>query len=108
MNPNFPSGHAPQTDDSGTLASPQRGESLGMALGLLGVAIFAATLPMTRLGVPSLGPQFLTSARAAIAGALGLIYLTVRGRPIPWRQMPRLILAAACLVAGFPGFTSLA
>jgi hypothetical protein len=46
------------------MAQPQRGEitgreNLGMALGLVGVTIFAATLPMTRLGVPSLGPQFL-------------------------------------------------
>jgi drug/metabolite transporter (DMT)-like permease len=79
-----------------------------MLLGLVGVTIFAATLPMTRLGVPSLGPQFLTAARAAIAGCLGLVFLAAKAQPIPWRQMPRLALAAACLVAGFPGLTSLA
>ncbi len=90
------------------MPQPQRHENLGMALGLLGVTIFAATLPMTRLGVPSLGPQFLTGARAAIAGGLGLIFLAVKAQPVPWRQMPRLALAAVCLVAGFPGLTSLA
>ena len=90
------------------MAQRQRRENLGMLLGLAGVAIFAATLPMTRLGVPSLGPQFLTCARAAIAGALGLAFLAARTRAIPWRQLPRLALAALCLVAGFPGFTSLA
>jgi drug/metabolite transporter (DMT)-like permease len=95
------------------MAQPQRGEikgheNLGLALGLVGVTIFAATLPMTRLGVPSLGPQFITTGRAAIAGMLGLIFLAARAQPIPWPQMPRLALAALCLVAGFPGFSSLA
>ena len=79
-----------------------------MAFGLAGVTIFAATLPMTRLGVASLGALFLTTARAAIAGLLGLAFLALRARPIPWAQMPRLALAALCLVAGFPGFSSLA
>jgi len=87
---------------------PQRRENLGMALGLIGVTIFAATLPMTRLGVPSLGPQFLASARAAIAGLIAIAYLAIRARPVPWALFPRLALAALCLVAGFPGLTSLA
>ena len=87
---------------------PQRRENLGMALGLIGVIIFAATLPMTRLGVPSLGPLFLASARAAIAGLIAIAYLAIRARPVPWALLARLALAALCLVAGFPGLTSLA
>jgi len=83
-------------------------ENLGLMLGFVGVAIFAATLPSTRLAVPSLGPQFLTAARALIAGILAIPVLIAGARPLPWPQLPRLILAALCLVAGFPGFSSFA
>lgn len=83
-------------------------ESLGLLLGFVGVAIFAATLPLTRLAVASLGPEFLTSARALIAGLLAACVLLAARRPLPRRQMPRLAVAAFCLVAGFPGFSSLA
>ncbi len=86
----------------------RRQENLGLLLGFLGVAIFSATLPLTRLAVPSLGPQFLTAARALIAGLLAAPFLTVGGKGAPWRHMPKLLLTALCLVAGFPGFSSLA
>ena len=64
-------------------ASPWRGkarsdsggdsESRGLLLGLLGVAIFALTLPMTRLAVgtpeaPLMSGLFLAMGRAAVAG----------------------------------------
>ncbi len=58
----------------------------GLWLGLLGVTIFALTLPMTRLAVgdqtaPQLHPSFVTFGRAAVAGALSLLYLAwLRGR----------------------------
>ena len=47
-------------------------ETRGLWLGLLGVAIFALTLPMTRLAVgpadaPQLPPLFVTAGRAALA-----------------------------------------
>ncbi|MEY4694046.1 MAG: hypothetical protein RLZZ95_495, partial [Pseudomonadota bacterium] len=50
-------------------------EQLGLWLGLLGVVIFALTLPMTRLATgtleaPQLSPWFVTFGRAAIAGLL--------------------------------------
>jgi len=86
----------------------RRDETLGMALGFVGVAIFAATLPMTRLAVGSLSPQFLTAARAAIAGVAAIPVLAAGGRAPPWRDFPILALAAVCLAAGFPGFTALA
>jgi drug/metabolite transporter (DMT)-like permease len=79
-----------------------------MALGFVGVAVFAATLPMTRLAVPSLGPEFLTAARALIAGLIGLPVLMLRAKPIPRRELPALALTALCLVLGFPGLTSFA
>ena len=48
-------------------------EIRGLWLGLLGVAIFAMTLPMTRLAVgpasePQLSPWFVTTGRAAQIG----------------------------------------
>jgi drug/metabolite transporter (DMT)-like permease len=83
-------------------------ETLGMALGLIGVAIFAATLPLTRLALSSFGPGFLTAARAAIAGLIAIPVLVAGGRPIPWSDGGTIALAALLLAAGFPGFTSLA
>jgi len=64
-------------------------ETRGLWLGLLGVVIFALTLPMTRLAtgtvdVPQLSPWFVTFGRAALAGGLSAIYLlAVRA---PWPQ----------------------
>ena len=40
-------------------SSARRRETRGLALGLLGVVIFAMTLPMTRLAVP-IAPSFTT------------------------------------------------
>jgi drug/metabolite transporter (DMT)-like permease len=52
----------------------------GLWLGLLGVTIFAATLPMTKLAVgtaadPQLSPWFITFGRSAVAGLLSILYL---------------------------------
>ena len=52
----------------------------GMALGALGVLMFAMTLPMTRLAVgdqsaPQLEPGFVTAGRAAGAGLLSAAWL---------------------------------
>ena len=62
-------------------------ETLGLWLGVLGVAIFAVTLPMTRLATgtvdaPQLSPWFVTFGRAALAGFLSIaVLLAVRA---PW------------------------
>ena len=52
----------------------------GLWIGLLGVTLFAATLPMTKLAVgtaadPQLSPWFITFGRAAVAGLLSILYL---------------------------------
>ena len=83
-------------------------ETLGLALGALGVAIFAGTLPLTRIAVSSLPPAFVTLARAAIAGALAVPYLALRRRPVPWRDLPAIAMAGLCLVFGFAGFMGFA
>lgn len=89
-------------------------ESRGLLWGLLGVVIFAMTLPMTRLAVgpasdPQLPPLFVTAGRATLAGMLSLVYLAVTRAPWPQRsQLPALALSALGTVVGFPLFLSLA
>ena len=66
-------------------------ETLGMWLGVLGVAIFAVTLPMTRLATgttaaPQLSPWFVTLGRAALAGVCSVIFLLATRSPVPQRQ----------------------
>lgn len=89
-------------------------ERQGMWLGLLGVAMFAVTLPVTRLAVgtaddPQLSGVFLAMGRAAVAGVLSLLYL-LYFRPV-WptkTQWQSLSLVAVGVVFGFPLLTSLA
>ena len=83
-------------------------EAKGLWLGLLGVAIFAMTLPMTRLAVgpaadPQLPPLFVTAGRAAVAGLLSIGYLLLTGAPRPRRgQWAAFAVCAAGTVVGFP------
>ena len=85
-----------------------------MWLGLLGVAIFAMTLPMTRLAVgpafePQLPPLFVTAGRAAVAGLLSIAYLLITAAPLPQRrQLSALAVCAAGTVLGFPLMLALA
>ena len=94
--------------------NPTRDSSRGFALGLLGVVIFAMTLPMTRLavgdvGAPQLPPAFVTAARAALAGLLSIGYLRWAGAAWPAREHWRaLAVCAAGTVLGFPLFLALA
>jgi len=89
-------------------------EARGLALGLLGVVIFAMTVPMTRLAVgppldPQLPPLFVTAGRAACAGLLSCLYLAVTRAPRPERQQLRgLLVSALGTVVGFPLFLALA
>ena len=90
-------------------AAARRSESLGLLLGLAGVTIFAATLPMTRFAVGDLGPWFLAAGRAAGAGLLAAVVLAVLRRPVPRAgQMRRIALVALMLVGGFSALTGLA
>jgi drug/metabolite transporter (DMT)-like permease len=107
----------------------------GLWLGLLGVTLFAATLPMTKLAVgkaadPQLTPWFITFGRAAAAGLLSILYLlrqyirrlepnndhkltykNVKNRAwkLPSAAEWGLLAFTACgVVVGFPLFMSLA
>jgi drug/metabolite transporter (DMT)-like permease len=96
------------------MATSAQDETRGLWLGLLGVVIFAMTLPMTRLAVgpatdPQLPPQFVTAGRAAFAGLLSVLYLWFTNAPrVQRRHLPALAISALGTVVGFPLFLSLA
>jgi drug/metabolite transporter (DMT)-like permease len=89
-------------------------ETLGLWLGVLGVTIFAVTLPMTRLATgtadaPQLSPWFVTFGRAALAGFLSIaVLLAVRA---PWptaAQRKPLLIALLGNAIGYPLLLGLA
>lgn len=81
----------------------------GWVNGFIGVAIFAGSLPATRVAVADLDPMFLTSARATIATVLGLALLLLLRQPRPKAaHVPSLALSALGGVIGFPLLTALA
>jgi drug/metabolite transporter (DMT)-like permease len=86
----------------------------GLWLGLLGVAIFALTLPMTRLAVgtpdaPQMSGVFIALGRAVVAGLLSAMFLLATKAPLPRRDQWRpLALVAGGVVFGFPLCTSIA
>jgi drug/metabolite transporter (DMT)-like permease len=88
--------------------TPQHQENQGLWLGLLGVFIFALTLPMTRLATgtvdaPQMSPWFVTWARAALAGGLSAVYLLAVRAPWPLaEQRGPLYLSLAGNVIGYP------
>ncbi|MEW6124251.1 MAG: DMT family transporter [Pseudomonadota bacterium] len=78
---------------------------MGIALGLLGVTLFGATVPATRYAVRFVDPTFFTFARATLAGLLAAGALVARGSLPPWKRgLPLLdfFVIALCLVVGFP------
>lgn len=85
-----------------------RRETLGMWLGVLGVAFFAVTLPMTRMATgtqaaPQLSPWFVTFGRAALAGVLSITMLVAMRAPRPqrheWKPLGMAVLGNAI---GYP------
>jgi len=83
--------------------------NFGLLLGFLGMCLFAGTLPATRLALLGFAPLFLTVARAALAGSVGLIVLIARRRRVPSRSLwLEMFGAALCTVIGFPLFAALA
>jgi drug/metabolite transporter (DMT)-like permease len=92
--------------------APMKPANKGLWLGLLGVLIFSATLPFTRLAVgsadaPLLSPWFVAVGRAAIAGLLALVIVYWHKAPRPSREdLPWLVITACGVVFGFPLFTT--
>ena len=84
-------------------------QSTGWLNGLIGVVIFSASLPATRLAVLSLTPLFVTFARAATAGVLALSFLLIAEQPRPARaDLGGLAVVAFGAVLGFPLLSALA
>ncbi|MBX9834391.1 MAG: DMT family transporter [Burkholderiaceae bacterium] len=89
-------------------------EIKGLWLGLLGVTIFALTLPMTRLAVgtpeaPQMSGVFIALGRAVVAAGLSTLFLLATRAPWPQRaDWWPLAITAAGVVFGFPLFTSVA
>ena len=77
--------------------------------GFVGVAIFSASLPATRVAVADFDPVFLTLARAAIAGLVGGACLLLLRQRRPGRgDMVSLLITTLGVVIGFPLLTALA
>ena len=89
-------------------ATNNKHETLGLWLSVLGVCIFAVTLPMTRLATgtvdaPQLSPWFVTFGRAALAGALSLAFLLMTDSALPTpRQRKPLLMALLGNAIGYP------
>jgi drug/metabolite transporter (DMT)-like permease len=85
-----------------------KAENKGLWLGLLGVFIFALTLPMTRLATgtsdaPQLSPWFVTWGRAALAGVLSAAYLYFSRARLPQsHERGPLVLSLVGNVVGYP------
>jgi len=85
-----------------------RRETVGLWLGVLGVAFFGITLPATRLAtgtvdVPQLSPWFVTLGRAALAGMLSILFLSLTRSPWPQRSQWRpLGMAVLGNLLGYP------
>lgn len=80
----------------------------GMFLGFIGVVIFGATLPITKLALNDFSPAFVTTGRAVLAGLAAVVGLAALKRAVPWSAFPTIMLAALMLVYGFPGFMAVA
>lgn len=96
------------------LSAPSHAARNGLLLGLLGVVIFALTLPLTRLAVgtvaaPQLSGLFVASGRASVAALLSIAFLRLGRAPLPQRgDWPALGVVALGVVLGFPMLSSVA
>ncbi|ALE06852.1 hypothetical protein AL755_17605 [Arthrobacter sp. ERGS1:01] len=101
-----------RTNDSATVeirpAIPHQAPT-GLWWGLLGVAAFSFTVPLTRVAVGGLSPLFVGSGRAVIAAVLAALALALTRARLPQgRQWLRLAVIAGGIVVGFPLLTSFA
>lgn len=81
----------------------------GWINGFIGVVIFSGSLPATKIAIDGFSPDFLTAARAAIAGILSLIIFAFLRQSIPTKAhfLPLIIVAVGGVI-GFPFLTALA
>lgn len=90
-----------------TASSTAPNRSLSLILGLLGVASFSLTLPVTRVAIQELDPTFIATGRAIVAAVLAAISLLVSRAVTPrGMQWLRLLGVGAGCVIGFPLFAT--
>ncbi len=81
----------------------------GLGWGLLGVAVFSFTVPLTRVAADGLSPLFIGAGRAVIAAVLAAAALAITRQHLPRGvQWVRLAVVAGGVVIGFPLLTSFA
>lgn len=100
-------------NDSAIAARPETTEPSGngLAWGLLGVAAFSFTVPLTRVAVEgaAMSPLFVGAGRAVIAAVLAALALGLTRQRLPvGAQWLRIAVVAAGVVVGFPLLTSYA
>lgn len=84
-------------------------QRLGWLYGLIGMMMFAGSMPATRLAVMGFNSLFLTGTRAMIAGILAILILWVFRQQVPQgRVWLSLAIVALTVVFGFPYFSALA
>jgi drug/metabolite transporter (DMT)-like permease len=86
-----------------------RSTTHGFINGMIGIAIFAGSLPATRVAVADFSPLFLTCARATLPALLSLVLLLLLRQPRPSRaDIPALALTALGVVISYPLLSALA
>ncbi|MDJ0356624.1 DMT family transporter [Paenarthrobacter sp. PH39-S1] len=98
-------------DSATTFVRPviPKSTATGLWWGLLGVAAFSFTVPLTRLAVGGLSPMFVGSGRAVVAACLAALALALTRQQLPrGKQWLRLAVIAGGIVVGFPLLTSFA
>ena len=82
-------------------------ETLGFFYGIVAVAAFSLTLPLTRVAVAELDPVFVGLGRSIVAAGLALLLLLFYRPRFPTRTQWRgLIIVALGVVVGFPLLTA--
>jgi hypothetical protein len=80
-----------------------------MFIGLVGIVIFALTVPMSKLAVEAFSPAFVSFGRATLAGCAGLLYIGWVKAPLPpWKTIKKIFFIIGGIVIGFPFLMTLA
>lgn len=91
------------TSSASPVAARTREQTIGLLLGVVAVAAFSLTFPMTRLALDGLAPLQVALGRAAIAALVALPLLCARRAPWPgWRLALRLAGVGLSVAVGFP------
>lgn len=90
------------------LSSRPRHPLAGLLLGFIGVVIFGATLPVTRVALTGFDPAFITFARAFLAGIAAAATLVIARKRFPKPHLAAFVMIGATLVFGFPGLVNVA